>query len=98
MGSSNRLSQTKPGPVNTGGKGIDTKELDRPELVQCFHQYQRNPTDNGGTRQWQGNALEHAPRAEAQSATDIKCAYRLLHEGGTGEQVNVGIKHHGYQQ
>ena len=94
----NRLTQAKPGPVDSGGEGIDAKELDCPELVQCFHQDQRNAADDRRTGQRQSNAFEHTPWPQAQSAANIKCTYRLLHERRPGKQVHVGVEHHGNQQ
>ncbi len=97
LGGRRGAAKPEPGAEDAGGEGRHPEVLHGAVVRQGLHQGQGQPRHDGRSGERQGDGEEGPPRAVAQGPAHVQNAQGLAEEGGTGEQVDVGVKDQGEQ-
>ncbi len=90
------IAHHQPDIEHAGGQGFDGEKFHRPEIVQRFHQHQRDADDDRRPRHRQRHAAERGPGGTAEGAGGFADARRLFQERRPRQEIDIGVQRHGH--
>ena len=88
----------EPGIVDGDGERPHAEELDRADVVQRFHQHERDARGERRPRQWQSHLPERLHGVSPQRPAHFQHAHRLRDEARSRGDVDIRIEHRAHHQ
>ena len=86
------VAEREPGAEDAGSEGGDAEIVHHAVVGDGFHERERQPSGNGGPRGRQGDAVEGTARRCPEHPRRLEHRRRLRREGGSGEEIDIGVE------